>query len=89
MRHAQGWRTRGASPEDHADAVRRPVVRQRHGRTEFLGRLIEVGRAERLRRIVGYISAENRRMITLATRAGFHAKPLADDPSVVEVTLDL
>ena len=63
---------------------------QQHGLgTEFLGRLLEVGRAEGLRRIVGYISAENRRMITLATRAGFRAKPQADDPAVIEVTLDL
>ena len=63
---------------------------QQHGLgTEFLGRLLEVGRAEGLRRIVGYISAENRRMITLATKAGFRAKPQADDPAVIEVTIDL
>jgi acetyltransferase len=57
--------------------------------TELLRRLIEVGRAERLRRIVGYISAENREMITVATRLGFRVSRLRDEPGVVEAVLDV
>ena len=57
--------------------------------TELLRRLIEVGRAEKLRRIVGYISAENVQMIKVATKLGFRAARLTGDPSVVEVTLDV
>ncbi len=57
--------------------------------SELLRRLVEIGRAERLRRIVGYISAENPQMLQLATRLGFRAAPMPDDRSVVEAILDL
>lgn len=39
--------------------------------TELLERLLEVGRAERLSRIVGHISLENRAMVSLCRRLGF------------------
>jgi acetyltransferase len=57
--------------------------------SELLRRIIEIGRAERLRRIVGYISAENRQMLQLAARLGFRAAPMPGDRSVVEAILDL
>jgi acetyltransferase len=57
--------------------------------TELLRRLVEVGRAERLRRIVGYISAENTQMIKVAVKLGFRTSRRRDDLSVVEATLDL
>jgi acetyltransferase len=57
--------------------------------SELLRRLLDVGRAEKVRRVVGYISAENLLMIKVATKLGFHAARLGEDPSVVEVTLDL
>lgn len=57
--------------------------------SELLRRIVEVGRGERLRRIVGYISAENTQMLQLATRVGFRAAPLEEDRSVVEAILDL
>jgi acetyltransferase len=57
--------------------------------TELLRRLLDVGRAEKLRRIEGYISAENLQMIKLATKLGFRTSRLAEDPSVVEAILDL
>jgi acetyltransferase len=57
--------------------------------SELLRRLVAVGRCERLRRIVGYISAENREMITVATRLGFRVSRLRDEPGVVEAVLDV
>ena len=57
--------------------------------TELLHRLIEIGRAERLRRIVGYISAANAEMIALAKRLGFRVGRLANEPGVVEAVLDV
>ena len=57
--------------------------------TELLRRLIEVGRAERLRRIVGYISAENSEMLALSKRLGFRIAPLRNERGVVEAVLDV
>jgi acetyltransferase len=63
---------------------------QRHGLgTELLRRLVEVGRAEGLRRIVGYVSAENAQMLRLARKLGFRTARAPDDASVIEATLDL
>ncbi|HEY2148163.1 MAG TPA: GNAT family N-acetyltransferase, partial [Pirellulales bacterium] len=39
--------------------------------THLIERLLEVGRAERLKRIVGHISLENRAMVSLCRRLGF------------------
>jgi hypothetical protein len=44
---------------------------------------------EALRRIVGYISAENATMLRLASRAGFHTARDPDDPALVQAVLDL
>lgn len=57
--------------------------------TELLRRLVEVGRAERLSRIVGYISAENTQMIKVATTFGFRISRLRNEPGVVEAILDV
>jgi acetyltransferase len=57
--------------------------------TELLRRLVEVGRAERLRRIVGYISAENSEMIKVASKLGFRSARLRNEPGVVEAILDM
>ena len=65
------------------------AFRRRGLGTELLTRLIEVGRAERLKRIVGYISAENGEMIALAKRLGFRAVRMRNEPGVVEAVLDV
>ena len=39
--------------------------------TQLMSRLVEVGRAERLERIVGHISIDNRAMVALCRRVGF------------------
>jgi acetyltransferase len=63
---------------------------QGHGLgTELLRRLVVFGRAEGLERIVGYISAENRPMLTLARALGFRTQRMADDPTIIEAVLAL
>jgi acetyltransferase len=57
--------------------------------TELIGRLVVIARAERLARIVGYISVENQGMLRVARAAGFRTRRLSDDPTIVEATLDL
>ena len=39
--------------------------------TELLKRLVEIGRQERLRRIVGHIAAENTTMMRVSEEVGF------------------
>jgi acetyltransferase len=56
---------------------------------ELLRRIVDIGRREGLRRIVGYISAENTAMLRLASRAGFHTARDPDDPALVQAVLDL
>jgi acetyltransferase len=63
---------------------------QKHGLgTELLRRLLGIGRDERLRRIVGYISAENVEMLKVARAAGFRTKRSPHDPSLVDAWIDL
>lgn len=63
---------------------------QRHGLgRELLKRLIDIGRRENLRRVVGYIAPENQPMLTLARSLGFRTRRPPDDPTVVEAVLDL
>jgi acetyltransferase len=57
--------------------------------TELLRRLLAVGREERLRRIVGYIAADNQPMLALARQVGFRTRRSAADPAIVEAWLDL
>jgi acetyltransferase len=57
--------------------------------TALLKELLEVGRRERLGRIVGYISAENPEMLRVSRNAGFQSRRDPDDPAIVEVWLDL
>jgi acetyltransferase len=56
---------------------------------ELLRHLLAVGKSEGLRRIVGYISAENQEMIRLAKRIGLQTRRQPDDPSIVEAWIDL
>ena len=54
--------------------------------SQLIKRLLDVGRAERLQRIVGHISVENRAMITLCQRLGFTIGGNATDTMrVVEI----
>jgi len=57
--------------------------------TELLRRLLAIGRDEKLRRIVGYISVENHEMLRLARQVGFRTRRRPDDPSIIEAWLDL
>lgn len=51
--------------------------------------LIEYGRAEGLKRIVGYVLAENHGMLSLAAALGFAATTPEDDPTLRRVVIDL
>jgi acetyltransferase len=56
--------------------------------SQLMERLIEVGRSERLQRIMGHISVENRAMVTLCQRLGFTIGGNASDTMrVVEIQL--
>ncbi|HET7340949.1 MAG TPA: bifunctional acetate--CoA ligase family protein/GNAT family N-acetyltransferase [Methylomirabilota bacterium] len=57
--------------------------------SELLRRLIAIGRRERLRRIVGYISGENTEMLRVARAVGFSTRRPPQDPSLVEAWIDL
>lgn len=57
--------------------------------TELLRRLIAIGRAEGLARIVGYIAAVNEPMLRLARKAGFRTRRGGADSTLVEAWLDL
>ncbi|MBC8161997.1 MAG: GNAT family N-acetyltransferase, partial [Roseiflexaceae bacterium] len=60
---------------------------QGHGLgTELLTRLVDIGRREQFRRIVGYMLPENRGMIRVAERLGFRIKHALD---LATATLDL
>jgi acetyltransferase len=50
--------------------------------TELLGRLVQIGRTEGLRQIVGEISARNRPMQAICTRLGFRLEGELADPTV-------
>jgi acetyltransferase len=68
------------------------VADQFHGHglgTELLRRLIEVGRDENLRWIVGYISAENDSMQSISRKLGFRLRRLKEDPEIIEARFDL
>jgi acetyltransferase len=45
---------------------------------EMLARLIDIARAEKLGRVVGYVLKENERMQQMAQELGFHLEPTAD-----------
>lgn len=51
--------------------------------------IVEYGRAQGTRRIVGQVLRENTRMLALCTEIGFRITPDAEDLSVQAVTLDL
>jgi acetyltransferase len=53
--------------------------------TELLRRLVEIGRKERVGRIVGYILADNMSMLDVCRRLGFHHEHEIGDPMVQSV----
>jgi acetyltransferase len=57
--------------------------------TELLRRLIQVGRDDRVKRIVAYISNENHAMQKVSKRLGFELHRSPDDPGIVEAELVL
>lgn len=62
-----------------------------HGKglgTELLRRLVAIGREERVGRIVGHILADNRPMLDVSRRLGFHHEREAGGPMIVS-KLDL
>ena len=62
---------------------------QGHGLgTQLLRRLVEIGRDEGLRFIVGYISTENDGMQSVARKLGFSIRRIKDD-DMIEARLDL
>jgi len=63
---------------------------QKHGLgSELLRRLIDIGRREKLRRIVGYVSAENSDMLRVARAAGFQTRRSAEDHTLIDAWIDL
>jgi RimJ/RimL family protein N-acetyltransferase len=61
-----------------------------HGFGWLLMRLmIEYARAEGLRRIEGQVLRENTTMLTMCAEFGFRAEQDADDPGILDVSLDL
>ncbi|HZQ10302.1 MAG TPA: bifunctional acetate--CoA ligase family protein/GNAT family N-acetyltransferase [Anaerolineae bacterium] len=57
--------------------------------TELLKKLIQIGRDEKLRRIIAYISSENYAMQTVSKNLGFILHRNMDDPTIVEAELVL
>jgi acetyltransferase len=55
----------------------------------LLGALIDAARYRRHRRMTGVVLKENRRMLDFVASLGFQAEPSAEDPDLVEVTLEL
>ena len=53
--------------------------------TELLRRLVEIGRKERVGRLVGYILADNRPMLNVSRRLGFRHEHASGDPTVASI----
>jgi acetyltransferase len=53
--------------------------------TELLRRLVEIGRKERVGRIVGHILADNRPMLDVARRLGFHLRRELGGPMIASI----
>jgi acetyltransferase len=51
--------------------------------------ILEYARTEGLRRIEGQVLRENTTMLAMCAELGFHSVPDADDPGIVNVSLDL
>lgn len=85
--------SRLAADPDHVSAEYGVLVRsdlQGHGLGRaLLDLLIEYGRADGLQQIVGYVLAENRKMLAMCRELGFTSKRDPDDASIMLVTLDL
>jgi acetyltransferase len=80
-------REREANEGEFALLVADPL--QGHGLgTELLQRLIQIGRAEGLARIVGFVLGENQAMLEVCAALGFHMERSVGD-AMVNVRLDL
>lgn len=55
----------------------------------LMTRLIDYARHRGVRRMVGHVLAENRRMLQLCAELGFTLRPLADEPGQIKATLNL
>jgi acetyltransferase len=78
----------------HADEAEFAVLvsdpYQRHGLgTELLRRLLEVGRAEKLRRITGDVLADNDGMIRVCKKLGFRFSRQPDEPGTLRAEIEL
>jgi acetyltransferase len=80
-------KVRGTDEAEFAIVVSDRFQRQGLG-TELLSRLLQIGRDEKIRRIVGVIRPENLAMKCLCQRLGFRLRYRIDDP-VIEAEIDL
>jgi acetyltransferase len=55
----------------------------------LMAALVEAARDGRHTRMIGTVLAENRRMLKFVKSLGFESEPSADDPQLVEVSLEL
>lgn len=68
------------------------IVDSFHGKglgTEFLKMLVQIGRDEKLKRIIAYISPENQAMQAVARNLGFKLRRSLEDPTIVEAEFEL
>ena len=78
-------------PEDNsceAAFVTRETHQGKGMATRLLARLIDIARQRQISRMMAYVRADNKPMITIFEQHGFRRK-LSDDPSDVELVLDL
>ena len=57
--------------------------------TRLMRKLIGVARDNRVHRMNGLVLRENTGMLALAREIGFTERPSADDPAVIEVSLEI
>ena len=68
------------------------IVDSFHGKglgSEFLKQLVQIGRDEKLKRILAYISPENIAMQKISSKLGFTLRRDPEDPTIVEAVLGL
>ena len=80
-------KVRGTDEAEFALVVSDRFQRQGLG-TELLSRLLQIGRDEKIRRIVGVIRPENVAMKGICQKLGFRLAYRSDDP-VIQAEIDL